>query len=267
LTDDLVPTLKNLINHRVSMKRKIGSPRSNHLYPLATPGGNNYAFTKAISSDIALSFFSKDAFSKPTRNLELDIVSFTQPQMKDNSLFTEYGISYSSMNRDRLAGVDLKSGINGWVDDNSINLYLKMLACETNLVRSANDGIHINSSFLYDKILREGDITECILKYDSKSNEVNFKRHSTSFFPINMKNTHWLLISADLKKKSITLIDNFYARKSSDFGMKSLENIRNYLTSKANSLKEYDFSDPRSWSLIVKKIFLDKLIPLTVVYI
>ena len=112
------------------MKRKIGfdNPRSNHLYPSATPGGNNYAFnTKAKSSDIALSFFSKDAFSKPTRNLELDFVSFTQPQIEDNILFTEYGISYSLMNRDRLAGVDLKSGINGWVDDNSINLYLKCL--------------------------------------------------------------------------------------------------------------------------------------------
>ena len=238
------------------MKRKIGfrNPQSNHLYPSATPGGNNYAFnTKAISSDIALSFFSKDAFSKPTRTLELDIVSFTQPQIEDNILFTEYGISYSLMNRDRLAGVDLKSGINGWVDDNSINLYLKMLACESNLARSANDEIHINSSFLYDKILREGDITECILEYNSKSNEINFKRHSTSFFPINMTNTHWLLISADLKKKSITLIDNFYAQKPNEFGKKSLENIRNYLTSKAKSLNEYDFSDPSSWSLIVEK--------------
>ena len=98
-----------------------------------------------------------------------------------------------------------------WINDEIVSVFVKLL-----LSLAKRNSMYVWDHFFMDRLLLDKNITTDNwasrrvreIENMTKVDDTNIKEMDTFLFPINYKNSHWLLAIADTKSKELVIFDS-----------------------------------------------------------
>jgi len=95
---------------------------------------------------------------------------------------------------------------NAWINDDIVDFYMKLLQQYADKIAKTN---YYFSSMFMGKLLEDGKYDfDKVKKWKDQQKIKSFDWYNKIFFPINISNSHWVLICADRSKLTLTYYDS-----------------------------------------------------------
>ena len=166
------------------------------------------SFTEGVPlshSELAITHFDRINFNRAAK-----LMSARENSNKDTEVIT----AISNIIVNGLSFKRLKTQT--WLNDEIINLYMKLLdnldseLCQFDSSRKRKRTLFFSTFFMFCLLIRDGQYQYDQVKRWTKSRRIdnNIFEYKQVIIPINLSNTHWILIYVDISEKTVISADS-----------------------------------------------------------